>query len=136
MRLMRNASSPSLISISAMPDSSSSSISFLIFRMSMLGNAPLGDMSRMGCRVAVGSGRLGELLHRGSHCQLITERTQAGDDADRYVRKVRVVTKCLARLRVRKVYLHELQAYPEQSVAQRNARMRERAWVEYQKADA
>ena len=40
MRLMRTASSPSLISISAMPDSSSSSISFLILRMSMPGNAP------------------------------------------------------------------------------------------------
>src|SRR5436305_401478 len=43
MRLMRSASSPSLISISAMPDSSSSSISFLIFRISMKGDAPLND---------------------------------------------------------------------------------------------
>src|SRR5262245_19380389 len=34
-RLMRTDSSPSLISISAMPDSSSSSISFLTLRMSM-----------------------------------------------------------------------------------------------------
>ena len=37
MRLMRTDSSPSLISISAMPDSSSSSISFLTLRMSMAG---------------------------------------------------------------------------------------------------
>src|ERR1700693_3697613 len=34
-RAMRRVSSPSLISISAMPDSSSSSIIFLIFRISM-----------------------------------------------------------------------------------------------------
>jgi hypothetical protein len=41
---IRSVSSPSLISISAMPDSSSSSIIFLIFRMSidLLREAPSG----------------------------------------------------------------------------------------------
>jgi hypothetical protein len=34
-RAMRNVSSPSLISISAMPDSSSNSIIFFIFRISI-----------------------------------------------------------------------------------------------------
>src|ERR1700761_8349606 len=100
MRLIRSASSPSLISISAIPDSSSSSISFLIFRISMLGNAPLGDWSRMSGTGAFRSGGLLELPHGGSHCQLITERTQAGDHTDRDVRKERVVSEGFTRLRV------------------------------------
>ena len=79
---------------------------------------------------------LNEVPHRGSHCQLVTERAQAGDDTDRYVGKVRLVTKCLARLRVREVYLHERQADSEQSVAQSDTGVRERARVEYQKRDA
>jgi len=107
----------------------------LIFRMSMLGNAPLGVIWN-GWYEMRGSDRPRELLYGGSHRQLVTERTQAGDDTDRYVGKVRVVPKCFARLRVRKVYLHELQAYPEQSVAQGDAGMRERAGIEYEKADA
>jgi hypothetical protein len=89
----------------------------------------------MGWRVT-GSGGLGKLPHGGSHCQLVTESTQAADDAGRYVGKIRMLAKGLARMRVGEVYFHERQAYSEQGVPQRDAGVRERAWIEYQEADA
>jgi hypothetical protein len=61
-RLMRTDSSPSLISISPMPDSSSSSISFLTLRISMaisqqwLGRESLSGAERMLQRVFVALG--------------------------------------------------------------------------------
>src|SRR5882724_640935 len=138
MRLIRSASSPSLISISAMPDSSSSSISFLIFRMSMLGNAPLSAFFQMSDGLAgwARSGWPGEVPHRGPHCQLVTERTQAGDETGRYVGEVGMLAERLAPVDVREVNFHERQTYREQRIPQGNAGMRKRCRIEYQKGDA
>src|ERR1700741_4292508 len=101
MRLIRTASSPSLISISAMPDSSSSSISFLIFRMSMPG-MPLKrfEETSSGCC---------ELARSRTQRQLVAVGTETGDDADGDVREIGMFPKRLARVHVRQVYLNERQ---------------------------
>src|SRR5690348_6234024 len=102
MRLMRTASSPSLISISAMPDSSSSSISFLILRMSMP-----ETLSLLKGSTAIESGGSGaaELPDGSLHRQLVPVGAQAGDQAGGDIREVGVMAKWLATLQVRQVNL-------------------------------
>src|SRR5260370_24761913 len=82
------------------------------------------------------SGWLGEVPHRGAHCQLVTEGAQAGDDTGRDVGEVRMSAKRLARVGVREMHFHERQAYREQRVAQGNAGMGKGRRVENQKTDA
>src|SRR5579864_6612768 len=130
MRLMRTASSPSFISISAMPDSSRSSISFLIFRMSI----PLGPKGSEGCPPFSGAAR--EMLRGGSHRELVAVGSESGDDTDRDVGEIGMTPKGLARLRVGKMYLDERHAHSEQCVPQSDARVGEAAGIEYQKGDA
>src|SRR5690348_15493576 len=101
MRLMRTASSPSLISISAMPDSSSSSISFLIFRMSMRGGLP-----RMSW-IQRESGRTRQPLERGAHGELVAEGTEPQHAADRDIREIGMPAKGLAGVGVRQMYFDE-----------------------------
>src|SRR5256886_15291262 len=103
MRLMRSASSPSLISISAMPDSSSNSISFLIFRMSMPGMPPRNQKAK----TAQASGGGGEPLRGGAHGRLVAERPQPGDDPHRDVRQIGMPAKRLAGVRVGQGYFNE-----------------------------
>src|SRR5262245_54157080 len=88
MRLMRTASSPSLISISAIPDSSSSSISFLTLRMSNL--FVLGDAC-------------GRSLNR----QLVSNSPEPDDAAHGDVREIRVVAEFLPRESVGEVQFDE-----------------------------
>src|SRR5438477_12582603 len=126
MRLMRSASSPSLISISAMPDSSSNSISFLIFRMSMPGMPPKESESRK--RRTSGGGC--EPLRGGAHGRLVAERAQPGDDPDRTVRQIGMSAKRLAGVRLGQMHFDERYAGAEQRVAQRNAGVREGARVD------
>src|SRR5256886_11722158 len=123
MRLMRSASSPSLISISAMPDSSSNSISFLIFRMSMPGMPPRNQKAKN----AQASGGGGEPLRGGAHGRLVAERPQPGDDPHRDVRQIGMPAKRLAGVRVGQVYLDERHGGAAQRNAQRNAGVRESA---------
>src|SRR5215469_5928379 len=130
MRLILTASSPSLISISAMPDSSSSSISFLIFRMSMPGMPP--SVSRYGPRR---SGCAGEPLECRPQRQLIAERPQAGDYPHGNVREIRVPAKALAGVDVGKVNLDERQGHRQNRIAERDAGMREAAGVEDHEVD-
>src|SRR6185503_9473180 len=133
MRLIRTASSPSLISISAMPDSSSSSISFLIFRMSMPGMPPKR------CSIAIESGWLCAAAEAADSClhgQLVPVGTQPGDQAGRDVREVRVMTERLAALQVREVNLDERDLHGEQGVAQRDTGVREGAGIDYDIGDA
>src|SRR5438034_9343694 len=125
MRLMRSASSPSLISISAMPDSSSNSISFLIFRMSMPGMPPRNQKAE-----TRSSGRGGEPLRGGAHGRLVTKRAQPGDDPDRDVREIGMPAKRLAGVRVGEVHFDERHTGAEDGVAQRDAGVRERARID------
>src|SRR6266446_1239211 len=126
IRLMRSASSPSLISISAMPDSSSNSISFLIFRMSMPGMPPRKRKLRKGRT----SGARCEPLRGGAHGRLVTECTQAGDDPDGDVREIGMPAKRLAGVRVGQVHFDERHTGAEDGVAQRDAGVRERARID------
>src|SRR6185503_20446439 len=132
MRLMRTASSPSLISISAIPDSSSSSISFLTLRMSNL----------CAFRYQLLNGRDARPLTGGYFCrcrldrELVPQCTQADDAAHGDVREIGVVTKFFACEGVREMQLDERQFHAEQRVAQRHAGVREAARVDDGEADA
>src|SRR5438309_7190213 len=126
MRLFRSASPPSLISISAMPDTSSNSMSFLIFRMSMPGMPP--KESESGRRRTSGGG--GEPLRGGAHGRLVTERAQPGDDPDRDVREIGMPAERLAGVRVGQVHFDERHTGAEDGVAQRDAGVRERARID------
>src|SRR5580704_6601506 len=117
IRLMRSPSSPSLISISAMPDSSSNSISFLIFRMSMPGMPP--KKAEKWQRRTSGGGR--EPLRGGAHGRLVTVGTQTGDDPHCDVREIGMPAKRLAGVRVGQVHFDERHAGAKEGVAQRDA---------------
>src|SRR5690606_17358245 len=121
MRLMRTASSPSLISISAMPDSSSSSISFFTLRISMRAPEEGGSSGR-------GEGR-GEARGGGTQGKFIAQRPETDDLADGDVREIRVAAECLARVHVRQVHFDERQADAEDGIAQGDAGVRECAGV-------
>src|ERR1700730_10954069 len=123
IRLMRSPSSPSLISISAMPDSSSNSISFLIFRMSMPGMPP-----RKRKRRTSGGGR--EPLRGGTHGRLVTVGTQTGDDPDCDVREIGMPAKRLACVRVGQVHFDERHTDAKDGVAQRDGGVRESARID------
>src|SRR4051812_37499392 len=110
MRVMRRASSPSLISISAMPDSSSSSMSFLILRISI---DELLETDVDAVRSEPGGG--------GPDGQLVAERPQAQDDAGGDVREIRAMAERLARVDVGKMYFDEGQLHAQQRVAQGDA---------------
>src|SRR4051812_23919715 len=131
MRLMRTASSPSLISISAIPDSSSSSISFLTLRISKMVSS-INFQTRWKARALTGGDPRGRSLHR----QLVTQRPQADDAAHGDVREIRVVSEFLPREGVRQVQFDERQLHSEQRVAQRYAGVGEAPGVEDCEADA
>src|SRR5438045_4120115 len=76
-RLMRTFSSPSVISISPMPDSWTRSISFLSFRRSI--SAPFSTCLLL------------HLAQRRFQGQFVDHGTQSGDDASGQVREIRVV---------------------------------------------
>src|SRR5437762_14363016 len=93
MRLMRTASSPSLISISAMPDSSRSSISFFIFLMSM----PLMPSGKTGnCENARPLRGARESRRGRAHRRLVAAGSEAGDHTDADVRDIGMPAKRLA----------------------------------------
>src|SRR5918999_5730475 len=117
---MRTDSSPSLISISAMPDSSSSSMSFLTLRISITSPLVL-------CPLLAG-GR--EMVSGSAQRQLVADRAEPGDRAHGDVRKMGVMTEALACVHVAQVHFDERDLHRQQRVAQRNARMRERGRVE------
>src|SRR5688500_11541787 len=97
---MRTASSPSLISISAIPDSSSSSMSFFTLRMSNFG-LPIFETL------------FGQPGGGGLDRELVPEGAQADDAADRDVREIRVMPELLARKRIREVQFDERQLHAE-----------------------
>src|SRR5438876_1104207 len=107
-RLMRTFSSPSVISISPIPDSWTRSFSF---------------------RRSIASLRSTRLLVHGPHCRLqrqfVHDGSEAGDDARGQIREVRMVAERLACVDVGQVYFDERHLHGCQRVAQRDARMRE-----------
>src|SRR5579885_891059 len=143
IRLIRTASSPSLISISAIPESSSSSISFLIFRMSMPGTLPLVMfvLERTVASGRGGRGRLsadrtaGQMPAGGAHGKLVAEGAEARDHPERDVGEIGLAPECLARRRAGQMHLDHRQANREHRIAQRNAGVSEGAGVEDQHPD-
>src|SRR5262245_33252109 len=114
-RLIRTDSSPSEISSSAIPDSSSSSMSFLTLRMS-IAVAPLRALA----------GATQALVGRPQR-ELVADGAESRDRPDGDVGKIGVAAELLARLHVAQVDLDERHADREQRVAQRHAGMRQRA---------
>src|SRR5688572_24651069 len=117
-RLMRTASSPSLISISEMPDSSSSSISFFTLRMS------IGVSRENSCSA------FGEARGDGTQGEFITQRAQAHDLAHGDVGKIRVPAEGFPRMHIGKVDFDERQADAQDGVAQRDAAVGEGSRVQ------
>src|SRR5690606_27049738 len=123
-RLMRTDSSPSRISSSSMPDSSSSSISFLTLRISIDYFRPV---RYLGCCRLCGSGTLClcQLCHGRLQRQAITVRSQPHDHASGDIGEIGVVTECLAPVDVGKMHFDKRNAHAKQCIAQRDAGMGE-----------
>ena len=117
---MRTDSSPSVISSSAMPDDSRSSISFLTLRMSM---NPALDISQKLLPL------LGLFVCR-QQGEFITLRAESDDRADGDIRKIRVLAKLFPRVHVADVNLDERDGDGQQRVAQCHAGVGEGARIE------
>src|SRR6185437_997263 len=103
---MRTDSSPSVISISAMPDSSSSSMSFLTLRMSM--EVPRVLTSQRDSVFALRRRRhLLQAAQRRGQGQFIADRAAARDAAHRDVGEIGMAAEVLAPERVADVDLDE-----------------------------
>src|SRR5688572_12584854 len=129
---MRTDSSPSLISISAMPDSSSSSMSFLTLRISirilLFFSCECGERSAEKMPALLTSER--QVVSRGAQRQLITERTESRDRADGDIGEIRVMAEGLPRMHVAQMHFDERNLHAQQRVAQRHAGVRERRRIE------
>src|SRR5688572_23772591 len=117
-RAMRTDSSPSVISISASPDSSSSSMSFLILRISI--TFPRKDVR--GGRAPPGARAHSPAL-RGRRC------------CPPRCPKIRVLAEGFPRVHVGQVHLDEGHADRQQGVAKRNAGVGEGARIEDHEVD-
>ena len=116
-RLIRMDSSPSRISISPRPDSSSISISFLTLRMSMT--------TILFC----------EMRQRRLQRKLVAMCSETADNADGNVGEVRMTPEGLTRKDVRQMYLDKRDAGSGQRVAQGHTGMRESGRIENNEAD-
>src|SRR5271166_2166474 len=118
-RLMRTDSSPSEISSSEMPDSSSSSISFFTFRISireLLEEAVVLSFAQAQCG--------------GFERQLVAERTQPENASDCDIREIGSVPKLFARENVAEVDLDEWNGNAQQRIPQCNTRMSQSARID------
>src|ERR1700704_5947965 len=105
---MRTDSSPSEISSSEMPDSSSSSINFFTLRISI--REPLRN-------IVLG---LGQARDGGFERKLVADRPQSINAADCNVGQIRVMPESLAREHIAQVNFNERQGHREKGVAQRD----------------
>src|SRR6188508_3234026 len=110
-----------------MPDSSSSSISFLTLRISI--RVPLGSLLHRLCSISLRS-VAGQLVCRRAQCELVADRPEAGDASDRNVGEIGALPEALARMNVREMHLDERNLHGEQRVPERDARVREPGGVE------
>src|SRR6185312_14110359 len=104
-RLMRTFSSPSVISISPMPDSWTRSISFFSFRRSMVASA----------------GRGTERPDGGFEGELVSQGAEADDHARRQIGEIGVLPERLAGMHVGQVHLDEWDLHGRQRIAKRHA---------------
>ena len=116
-RLMRTDSSPSVISSSARPDSSSNSMSFLTLRISMEVLAYFWSRAR-------------ELVAGRLEGQLVTQGAEPGDDANGHVGNVGVPPEFLPGVHVAEVNLDERDGHGQQRVPQRHAGVGQGAGVQ------
>src|ERR1700730_2695667 len=116
-RLMRTDSSPSEISSSEIPDSSSSSINFFTLRISI--REPLEE--------SLVSGQAGAC---GFERELVADGSQSDDAADRDVGQIRMVSKSFACEHVAEMHFDERYGHREEGVAQGNTGVRVAAWVD------
>ena len=119
-RLMRTDSSPSLISISATPVSSSSSISFLTLRISIDRDPRAWYLGGRWRAVPCS-----EVLVGGAQCQFVADCAETGDGPDGNVGKIGVMPERLASVYVAQVHLDERNLHGEQCVAQGDAGVRQ-----------
>src|SRR5574344_1672817 len=119
---MRTDSSPSQISSSSIPDSSSSSISFLTLRMSIRHSE-------------MRSGAL-NLFYGRFQGQAVTAGAQSADHPYRHIGKVGVLTERLALVHVRQVNFDEWDAHRQQRVTQCDTGMGEGGRVDHDEVDA
>src|SRR5882724_5674736 len=116
---MRTDSSPSEISSSEIPDSSSSSINFFTLRMSI--REPLEESLVLG---------VGQAGARGFERELIADGSQSDDAADRDVGQIRVVPKSFACEHVAEMHFDEGHGHREEGIAQGDTGVRVPAWIE------
>src|ERR1700691_2337312 len=112
-RLMRTDSSPSEISSSEMPDSSSSSINFFTLRMSI--REPLS------VSLVLGVAQTGAY---GFERELVADGPQSENAANRDVRQIRMLPIPFTGEQIAQMYLDERYTHPEKRVAQGNAGVR------------
>src|SRR5271154_6182021 len=111
---MRTDSSPSDISSSEMPDSSSNSISFFTLRISI--REPLENLVFLG---------LGQARDGGLERELVADRAQSINAAGCDIGQIRVMPICLAGEYVAQMNFDERHADREERIAQCDAGMRE-----------
>src|SRR6185312_8087754 len=122
---MRTDSSPSEISSSEMPDSSSSSISFFTLRISI--REPLCEFWFL---------RVSQAGACGDERKLVAQGSQSDDAADRDVGQIRTMSKFLARKQVAQMNFDERYRDPEKGVAQGNAGVGESPRIDDHEGDA
>src|SRR5713226_1941985 len=116
---MRTDSSPSEISSSEMPDSSSSSINFFTLRISI--REPLEES------LVLSVGQAGAC---GFERELIADGSQSDDAADRDVGQIRMVLKSFACEHVAEMHLDERHRHREEGGAQGNTGVRVAGWID------
>src|SRR2546428_3399007 len=129
-------SSPSVTSNSAIPDSSTRSISFFSFRKSMQASFRFGRVLRVARGSArrvlstsqgqppsctLKSGLSARLLQHELQREVITAAAKPADRADRKVGKVRMTPEWLPGIDVRQMHLDEGDLYRGEGVAKRHA---------------
>src|SRR5690625_2249682 len=112
---MRTVSSPSVISSSATPEASTSSISFLSLRMST------------GCSLKMSDGSVQR--------QVVTVGAEAGDGADGDIGKIGMGSKRLARRHIGQMHFDEWQCRAQQRIAQGDAGVGVGGGIEYNATD-
>src|SRR5260370_1453001 len=118
-RLMRTDSSPSEISSSEIPDSSSSSINFFTLRISI--RDPLEESLVLG---------VGQAGARGFERELIADGSQSDDAADSDVGQIRMLSKSFACEHVAEMHFDERHGHREEGVAQGNTGVRVAGWID------
>src|SRR5690606_2938221 len=132
-RLMRTDSSPSLISSSPMLDSSSSSISFFILRISMIDSwVEAGQCDAWLLMAVLSVAQLGE---GGAQGQFVADWPEAADQPPSDVGKIGLVTEGFPGVHIGEVYLDKGNIRAQQSIPQSHTGVGEGGGVENDEID-